>query len=311
MRWLYDSLDNRGTAFTDEQRRRLGLDGLLPPRVESLAEQVARVLEAVRAKARPLDKYHLLSALQRENETVFHGIVLDHLEELALYTVCADVPPELCLPVTIDVGTNNERLLRDPFYLGSREPRLTGEDYDALLRDMRPSHRHRTCAPKSDSSSLGGQGVCRTIVLEKVHGDSRGQGRHAFAGIGSAAFNAGESAGATDVGECAPKSGGSIGMGGRDAFALRNRRGLVLKGGYRIRLMRSSSIRQVENDLGRPGGHLTRIDGSQPPLIPDGQYVTWYVADLHHFHLDDVIHNTTLLYHGLIRPSRGDRGEDR
>jgi malate dehydrogenase (oxaloacetate-decarboxylating)(NADP+) len=76
---LRDPLVNRGTAFPSSDRTRLGLDGLLPPRVETIDEQVARVFDNVRAKASPLEKYLYLAALQNENETLFYRAVLDDL----------------------------------------------------------------------------------------------------------------------------------------------------------------------------------------------------------------------------------------
>jgi len=212
-RCLSDPLFNKGTAYTRDERVRLNIEGLLPPRVEALDEQAARVLVNVRGKTRPLEKYLYLNALRAENETLFCRVVLDHLEEmlpiiytptvarrassgarstsglaacifrrystagvsrsccatgrasasalslsrtagvssgsgscangmgipigkLSLYTLCAGVPPELCLPVALDVGTDNEPLRRDPLYLGERERRMTAEPWDAFLEEF-------------------------------------------------------------------------------------------------------------------------------------------------------------------------------
>jgi malate dehydrogenase (oxaloacetate-decarboxylating)(NADP+) len=93
---LHDALRNKGTAFTEEERARLGLEGLLPPRVESIEEQAERVIENVRARSGALERYLLLAALQDENETLFYRVLVDHLEEL-LPVVYTPTVGEACL----------------------------------------------------------------------------------------------------------------------------------------------------------------------------------------------------------------------
>ena len=210
---LHDPVLNKGSAFTVAERDALGLRGLLPPHVQTQAEQVERVLGNLARKPTDLERYISLMALAGRNQTLFYRILVDYIEQmmpiiytptvgeacqqygkifrrpgglfisaedrgrvaevlrnwpdrdvrvivvtdgerilglgdqgsngmgipigkLMLYTACAGVHPSQCLPVTIDVGTNNTALLVDPLYFGLHERRLRGPEYDALIDEF-------------------------------------------------------------------------------------------------------------------------------------------------------------------------------
>ncbi|MFZ5766866.1 MAG: NAD-dependent malic enzyme [Thermodesulfobacteriota bacterium] len=202
----YCNFINKGTAFSEEERRRLGLDGTLPPSPRPLAMQVANSLEKVRDKESDIERYIYIRSLYDRNATLAHALIasdierlmgiiytptvglacqryssifrtgsgihfypgnIDRAEEilrryahqqirvavvtdnqgilgigdqgaggiaiclgkLMLYTQGAGIAPWHCLPISLDVGTDNPALLDDPFYLGWRHHRLTGDDY--------------------------------------------------------------------------------------------------------------------------------------------------------------------------------------
>ena len=210
---MHDCTTNQGTAFTVEQRKSLGLEGLLPPGVDTLDLQVARVHSQLEMLDNDLQRYLFLMDLQSRNQTLFYAVLMsdparfmplvytptvgeacqkfDHIfrssrgvylpitakgrlkdlllnwpqkdirfivvtdgerilglgdlgvggmgipiGKLALYTAVAGVPPELTLPITLDVGTNNESLLEDPLYLGLRQHRVRGAEYDAFITEF-------------------------------------------------------------------------------------------------------------------------------------------------------------------------------
>lgn len=219
---LLDPLLNKGTGFTLEERERLNIRGLLPPRLfeeegTCLDWQEKKVMIRFRECQTNLIKYMFLTSLQDRNEVLFYKCISNNLEEIApiiytptvgeacinfatlfrrprgmyfssqdknnmhamtynwptddvelivvtdgsrilglgdlgangmgisigklsLYTACAGIHPSKCLPVVIDVGTNNQDLLDNKLYLGLNQRRLVGEEYmeivDEFLRSV-------------------------------------------------------------------------------------------------------------------------------------------------------------------------------
>ena len=210
---LHNPRLNKGTAFTEAERHKYHLEGLLPPGVTNLELQRARRHTEIANLDDDLQKYLVLSDLQARNETLFYAVLMSDpatylplvytptvgeacqkfghifrearglyvpitargrvreilanwpqkdvrfivvtdgerilglgdlgaggmgipLGKLALYTACAGVPPQYCLPVVLDVGTNNPTLLDDPLYLGLREQRVRGETYLAFIDEF-------------------------------------------------------------------------------------------------------------------------------------------------------------------------------
>ena len=210
---LRDPLLNKGTAFTQKERERLGLRGLLPPYVHTQETQAQRYLAHLRDLQNPLEKFIDLNALHDRNEALFFRVVSENPDEimpliytptvglacqkfgnifqrprglfisandrgriasvlrnwpnrdvgiivvtdgerilglgdlgangmgipvgkLSLYAACAGVHPRRCLPVMLDVGTDNEALRRDPFYIGVKHKRLRGKRYDELMDEF-------------------------------------------------------------------------------------------------------------------------------------------------------------------------------
>lgn len=79
---LREPLLNKGTAFTPEERAGLGLDGLLPPVVETLDEQVRRSYAQYQAQPTDLLKNVYLESLRDRNETLYYGLLSAHLREM-------------------------------------------------------------------------------------------------------------------------------------------------------------------------------------------------------------------------------------
>ena len=205
-------LYNKGTGFTEIERKRFGLEGLLPAQINDIETQADRVYRSIMFNQDPVGRHIGLAALQDRNEHLYYKVLALHLDELmpivytptvgkaseyfsrvfrrargiwitpdhigrieevlrnaapfsgvelmvvtdnesilgigdqgaggmaisvgklALYCVGAGIHPARTLPVSLDVGTDNEALLEDPLYLGWREPRLRDTNRSPLNR---------------------------------------------------------------------------------------------------------------------------------------------------------------------------------
>ncbi|MBB3318360.1 malate dehydrogenase (oxaloacetate-decarboxylating)(NADP+) [Rhizobium sp. BK181] len=133
--------------------------------------------------------------------------------KLSLYTACAGVPPEVCLPITLDVGTNNPALLDDPLYLGLRHDRIRGDDYHAFIdefvaavTDLFPkcciqwedfanfnaipilsSYKTKICTYNDDIQGTASIALAGIYAALKITGGKLTDQRFLFLGAGSAA----------------------------------------------------------------------------------------------------------------------------
>ncbi|MFT8812235.1 malolactic enzyme [Oenococcus sp.] len=209
---LNDPFTNKGTAFTEAEREELGLNGLLPVKIQSLQEQVDQTYAQFQSKETNLEKRLFLMEIFNTNHVLFYKLFSQHVVEfmpivydptiadtienysnlfvqtqgaafldinhpeniqeslkraansrdikllvvtdaegilgigdwgvqgvdiavgkLMVYTVAAGIDPATVLPVVIDDGTNNEKLLNDPLYLGNRFKRVRGQKYSDFI----------------------------------------------------------------------------------------------------------------------------------------------------------------------------------
>jgi malate dehydrogenase (oxaloacetate-decarboxylating)(NADP+) len=280
---------NKGTAFTEAERRAYGLEGLLPPTVTNIDLQIARRHAEIANLDDDLQKYLVLSDLQARNETLFYAVLMSDpatymplvytptvgeacqkfahifreargmflpitgrgrvreilgnwpekdvrfivvtdgerilglgdlgaggmgipIGKLALYTACAGVPPQYCLPVVLDVGTNNQALLDDPLYQGLRHNRARGEEYTAFVDDFVAAvqslypkcciqwedfaninavpilerYRDKICTYNDDIQGTAGVALAGIFAALRITKQKMGEQRFLFLGGGSA-----------------------------------------------------------------------------------------------------------------------------
>ncbi|WP_269617952.1 NAD-dependent malic enzyme [Zhongshania sp. BJYM1] len=217
---LETPLLNKSSAFSEQERRDFNLAGLLPPRYETIDEQVDRAYLQYSSFEEPMNKHIYLRAIQDNNETLFYRLVKQYIVEmmpiiytptvgdaceqfsdiyrssrgliitydninqiddilrnatkrkvkvivvtdgervlglgdqgiggmgipigkLSLYTACGGISPAYTLPVMLDVGTNNKKLLEDKKYMGARHPRIHQSKYNEFVDSFMQSAQRR------------------------------------------------------------------------------------------------------------------------------------------------------------------------
>jgi malate dehydrogenase (oxaloacetate-decarboxylating) len=111
--------------------------------------------------------------------------------KLAVYTAAAGIDPSRVIPVSLDVGTNNETLLNDPLYLGNRHARVRGADYDAFIRKYLQTAASRFPNALLHFEDFGADNARRILVTYRdqyriFNDDMQGTGVIAMAGLYSA-----------------------------------------------------------------------------------------------------------------------------
>jgi malate dehydrogenase (oxaloacetate-decarboxylating) len=374
---IENPLLNKGSVFSDDERREFELLGLLPPQVSPPERQLERTYANYLTSHDDLERYLYLMALLDRNEVLFYRLVSEHIAEmvpiiytpvvgdaclryshiyhrprglyvayphqgeidrildhvqhrdlkvivvtdgerilglgdlgvggmgipvgkLALYTICAGIHPANTLPVTLDVGTNNESLLNDPLYLGWRHERVRGDAYDEFIeafvqavtrrfpdvllqwedfalanaRTLLDRYRDRLCAFNDDIQGTGAVTLAGVLAAVHVTGSPLAEQRVVILGAGSAATGIAEQLVAAMV------------SAGHDLAEARSMIWLLDSGGL------------VHT------GRTIKEQGRKPYAQPAQRVAEWSVADPSHVTLEDVVGNVhpTILIGAAAQP---------
>lgn len=193
--------------------------------------------------------------------------------KLALYTLCAGIPPWATLPVVLDVGTNNAELLADPLYLGWRHERVRGGDYDAFVKDfvgavsrrfpdvllqwedfckdnasrLLEDYRDRICSFNDDIQGTGAVTLAGLLAAAKATDVPMAEQRVVILGAGSAATGIGDQIVAAAMSEGVPSARA------RGGIWLVDSQGLVHEGRRNLEAIKRRYARPVSDLSGFPG----------------------------------------------------------
>jgi malic enzyme len=212
--------------------------------------------------------------------------------KLALYTAAAGIHPSLCVPISLDLGTNNQTLLDDPLYLGWRGPRLRGDEYDSLIEEF--VHAVKEVFPRAllqweDFANLTSfrnleayrdmlpsfnddiEGTAATVVgglmaAMRLTGGTLGEQTYAIIGAGSAGTGIYDQLVATMADE------GIVPEEGRRRLLVTDSKGLLVEGrsGMDARKRRMAVPKDAAREWGLRGkeiGHEALVEKVKPSVL--------------------------------------------
>lgn len=366
---LETPLLNKGSAFSAEERASFNLTGLLPPRYETIEEQVDRAYKQYSSFKTNLHKHIYLRAIQDRNETLFFKLIQQNLAEmmpiiytptvgdacekfsdiyrtkrglfisyedrhhiddilrnatknkvkvivvtdgerilglgdqgvggmgipigkLSLYTACGGISPAYTLPIMLDVGTNNEKLLNDPMYMGTRHKRISQEQYDEFLElfiqavkrrwpnvmlqfedfaqpnamPLLTRYRDQICCFNDDIQGTASVTVGSLLAACRIKNEPLHQQKVVFVGAGSAGCGIAEQIIAQMVSE------GISDAQARSQIFMVDRYGLLTEGmsdlrDFQAALMQPKSVVDNWTFDGEYAGLVDVINGAKPDIL--------------------------------------------